>query len=207
MARNARDLFFQWLRPHYALLSVMLVCCVIQWVGDIAIVYLRFDRAAITDGEVWRLLSANFVHGTWTHLTMNLAALGMVSVLFSRQISAFRWLTSLGVASVWIGVGIWHNQADVEYYVGFSGVLHGLFIIGGLVHSRRQPFEGLGFVAIIAAKLVWEQLAGALPGSEEWAGGPVLVDAHLYGALAGLPMGLYWRWRDGLKPGITPKGS
>ena len=39
---------------------------------------------------------------------------------------------------------------------------------------------------IVAGKLAWEQFAGPLPGSESGSGGPVIVDAHLYGAVGGL---------------------
>ena len=40
-------------------------------------------------------------------------------------------------------------------------------------------------LVIFAAKLGWEQLAGPLPFTGETAGGPVIVDAHLYGAVGG----------------------
>jgi len=39
---------------------------------------------------------------------------------------------------------------------------------------------------LLGLKLAWEQLAGPLPGSEALSGGPVVVDAHLYGTSAGL---------------------
>ena len=50
----------------------------------------------------------------------------------------------------------------------------------------RSEFEGYLLAAFLAAKLVWEQLDGALPMSVSSAGGPVVVDAHLAGALGGL---------------------
>jgi len=45
--------------------------------------------------------------------------------------------------------------------------------------------ESLLLVFIIG-KLAWEQRYGPLPGSASLAGGSVLVDAHLYGAIAGV---------------------
>ena len=38
----------------------------------------------------------------------------------------------------------------------------------------------------IGSKLIWEQLAGPIPFSESTSGGPVLVEAHLYGTIGGL---------------------
>jgi len=52
-------------------------------------------------------------------------------------------------------------------------------------HKLTPILKGL-FVAALSAKLAWEQLYGSLPGSEELAGGNVVVDAHFYGAISGL---------------------
>ena len=38
---------------------------------------------------------------------------------------------------------------------------------------------------LLVGKLFWEFMNGPLPGSEEMTGGRVVVDAHLYGAMAG----------------------
>jgi len=46
-------------------------------------------------------------------------------------------------------------------------------------------------LVLVVGKLVWEQLTGALPGSESIAGGEVLVDAHLYGAIGGAVIGAW----------------
>jgi hypothetical protein len=43
--------------------------------------------------------------------------------------------------------------------------------------------------AVLVAKLIYEQCFGALPFSSVSTGGTVIVDAHLYGALAGALMG------------------
>jgi hypothetical protein len=39
--------------------------------------------------------------------------------------------------------------------------------------------------AVVVGKLLYEQLVGPLPGSESVAGGTVIVNAHLYGAVGG----------------------
>ena len=38
----------------------------------------------------------------------------------------------------------------------------------------------------IAVKLTWEQIAGEMPFSGDIVGGPVVVDAHLWGSVGGL---------------------
>jgi hypothetical protein len=51
--------------------------------------------------------------------------------------------------------------------------------------------------AILLGKLAWEQSVGALPLSGDLA---VVVDAHLYGALGGLIVGLMLWIREGRWP-------
>ena len=74
----------------------------------------------------------------------------------------------------------------VVTYVGLSGVLHGLFVSGCLMDIRNGHRDALLLFILISAKLAWEQVSGPLPGSESTAGGHVVVDAHLYGALSGV---------------------
>ena len=75
---------------------------------------------------------------------------------------------------------------DLHWYVGLSGVLHGLFIAGALRWMSRAEIEGYVLAAFLVVKLVWEQVYGALPMSVSGAGGPVVVDAHTAGAVGGL---------------------
>ena len=83
--------------------------------------------------------------------------------------------------------------------------LHGMFLAGAIlsiVSGYRAEILLLGF---IIAKLAWEQWVGPLPGSAEVAGGDVVVDAHLYGAIAGVIAALViilWR-RRGTPPSTS----
>ena len=65
------------------------------------------------------------------------------------------------------------------------GVLHGLFAGGLVLGLHRRRLESGLLLVVLVAKLAYELLAGALPGSEATAGGAVITEAHLYGAVAG----------------------
>jgi hypothetical protein len=69
--------------------------------------------------------------------------------------------------------------------VGLSGILHGYVVAGALLLAARQSRIGLGLLASVAAKVAWEQYAGPIPFTQASAGGPVVVAAHLYGAVGG----------------------
>jgi membrane associated rhomboid family serine protease len=73
-------------------------------------------------------------------------------------------------------------------------VLHGLLVAGLFAGAMQRDREAVVLSILVIAKLVWEQAVGPLPGSESTAGGAVIVDAHLYGAVGGL-LGALILWR------------
>ena len=154
---------------------------------------LRYQRELLPT-QPWRLLSGNLVHLGWSHLWLNLAGLALIQALFGAHLRLRDWWLTLVAASAAVGAGLafWHPQLD--WYVGLSGSLHGLFAAGLLLDLRRPGWSGALLALGLVVKLGWEQLHGALPGSESAAGGTVLVDAHLYGAVAGVACGALWWW-------------
>ena len=150
---------------------------------------LRFDRQAIEKGHWWLLLSGNFVHLGNSHLGMNMAGLALIVALVWTQFNAWQWLLIIVFSSICVGLGLFLFDEQIIWYVGFSGTLHGLIIAGSLADLKRYPRSAAALLVMVGAKLVWEQLAGPLPGSESVAGGNVVVNAHLYGAIAGVVIG------------------
>lgn len=146
---------------------------------------LRYQRAEILHGQLWRLLSAHLLHLGGAHLLLNLCGLGLVWALFARELSGpDGWLVLL-CSALGVSLGLLLFDPGLDWYVGLSGVLHGLFAAGALRHWRERPAEAALMLTVLAGKLLWEQLLGPLPGTSAVAGGPVVVDAHLFGALGG----------------------
>ena len=164
--------------------AIALLCVVLQGAGLVEA--LRFDRTRIAAGAWWRLLSGNFVHLGASHLAMNLAGLALVVALVWRRFGAADWALITLISSLLVGAGLYLLNPGIGWYVGFSGTLHGLLVAGSLADLRHYPRSAGVLLALLAGKLLWEQYAGALPGSEATAGGRVVVDAHLYGAVGGL---------------------
>ncbi len=165
------------------MLALALLCIALQYAGLAEA--LDYQRSLIASGHWWLLLSGNFVHLGPSHLWMNLAGLALVVALVWQHFNALQWAALILLCSVGVGVGLWFFNPGVEGYVGFSGTLHGLIIAGTLADLRVYPRSAALLLILVVGKLVWEQAAGALPGSELVAGGQVLVDAHLYGAIGG----------------------
>ena len=172
----------QW--NHVLWLFLFVTCFSLQSAG-LASTF-QFDRALIDQGQYWLLLTGHLVHLNWTHWALNMAGLVIVAVFFSLYGSILDWLFVLLFSAIAISLGLYWLHPELSWYVGLSGVLHGLFIYGAIREIRFYPFSGYILLLLLTGKLFWEYMNGALPGSEQMTGGRVLVEAHLYGAIAGL---------------------
>ncbi len=176
----------QFLELYRIPLIVALICLATAAGGDLAQEALRYDRDAIAHGQVWRLISGNFLHLSWMHLALNLAGLALVWLFFGQCFRTWQWIAIILFTSLVTGLGLLVLVPSVGWYVGLSGALHGYFTAGCVAEIRLKLREGWWMLALIAAKLAWEQTYGPMPGTAALAGGEVIVDAHLYGAIAGL---------------------
>jgi rhomboid family GlyGly-CTERM serine protease len=169
-------------RRGVALLAACLLLLLPTLAGDGGQALLRYERGALAHGEWWRLLTAHLVHLDLRHALLNAVGLALVWALFARDYSPKAWLAIVLGAVAAIDAGLWLGDSTVQWYVGSSGALHGAMAAGALAHVRKGERDGWPLLALLAAKLLYEQAIGALPfaGSD-----PVVVDAHLYGVLGG----------------------
>ncbi len=180
---------------HILWLMILLISFVLQinWVDN-----WRFNRELVEQGHVWLLFSAHIVHLNWSHWLLNMAGLAIVAFFFSSHAGLKQWLAVLFVSASIINIGLWWWMPELRYYVGLSGVLHGLFLYGALREIRFYPLSGYVLTTVLVAKLTWEFFNGALPGSEDMTGGRVLTEAHLLGAIGGVLVWLFEWGRDRL---------
>lgn len=170
--------------PHLIPFLIGLLCLSLQLVGLEEV--LRFDRENISAGHVWLLLSGNFVHLGWSHFVMNMVGLALTYLIVWPSYSDRCWVFITLFSALGVGVGLFLFSSNIFWYVGFSGVLHGLLLAGALAGMRKQTVSSLLLLIAVIGKLVWEQLYGPLPGSESTAGGRVAVDSHLFGGISGI---------------------
>lgn len=173
--------------------AIAVIAVAIMVGGLFPMLSLRYERNGILAGEVWRILTGHFVHLTWSHLLLNLGGLALIWMLFGARLSQAHWGIVIAACALGVSAGLMLLNADLHWYVGLSGLLHGMFVagaLGGLFSGYRAEWLLLGLVTV---KLAWEQAVGALPGTEALAGGGVIVDAHLYGAISGLVAALLIR--------------
>jgi rhomboid family GlyGly-CTERM serine protease len=157
---------------------------------------LRFDRGGIYEGEIWRLFTGHFVHLGAYHALMNIIGLFLIRSIFPVSIDNKNLPKAILFIAVSISLALLLGSPQLDWYLGFSGVLHGLFAFCIVVHlTPRISIDWLILVALIF-KVINEQL----PGYDanylmDYIHAPVAVDAHLYGALAGIIWGVLTRCR------------
>jgi len=174
----------------WALLAACALLLLIAGAGDAGREWLRYDRAALAHGELWRLVTAHFVHLDLHHVLLNCLGTALMWGLFARDYTPRQWAVILLVSIAAIDAGLWLWDSTLRWYVGSSGMLHGVMAAGTVAHLRRGEAEGWLLAAFLAGKLAWEHWMGALPIS---AGLPVVTEAHVYGVLGGLAAALFLR--------------
>lgn len=180
-----------WLLPA----AVFVIALLLELWGDGGRLVARYSREGIAGGEVWRLVSGHLVHLGWSHFLMNVLAFAGIWLLVGASFSLRQWLLIFLLVIAGIDIGFWLFEPQLRWYVGLSGVLHGLLLAGLLASWRSRPAESALLGALLAAKLIYEQIHGPLPGSAATAGGAVVVNAHLYGAVAGVAACALWQVR------------
>ena len=171
-------------------MAIGLALIVIQACGPDLAYHWRYERSAIATHEWWRLLTGHLVHADAGHLGWNLFGIALVWWLFANQYSLAGWITILLASTMAIDVGFLALMPELEWYVGFSGVLHGMMAAGLLAWlvGARDPLTWL-VALLFAGKLAWEHLVGPLPLAARSMDMPVIHEAHTYGALGGVLAG------------------
>ncbi len=114
---------------------------------------LRYDRAAISEGELWRFITGHLAHLGWSHLAMNVAGLCLVTYIFAPPGKVWVWSAWMFVTAMLTSAGLYFFSPQLSFYVGLSGALHGMIVIGALRWMQHGDFMGLFVLIIVVAKI------------------------------------------------------
>lgn len=148
------------------------------------------ERGKLAQGEIWRLLTSNFVHFGWAHTLMNLAAFIIFAAALTPPFSTKSLVALILFCCTAVGVGVYYLNPEYETYAGLSGAIHGFFVAGLLLNKRHHYWLNGLMIAALFGKIIIEHQSG-YQATELQSLLPVAVayDAHLYGALAGFAFG------------------
>jgi len=171
------------LRQWLPVVFISLFMLILQMLGP---ELLRYDSRLIQNAQLWRFLSGHWVHANWTHFLLNITGFALCLALTGVRWSIWQWSWRIIVLSSAISSGFYLWQPQLGWYVGFSGVLFGLFILAAVASLSEQRMMSVILLLFIGLKIILEQWSSVNITSSDLIGIPVLVDAHLYGVLSAL---------------------
>lgn len=152
---------------------------------------LTFNRSGFETAQLWRVFSAQLLHTNANHALVNIIGLAILWLLHGDYINPVRFVLIFLILSVGVSLGIYYLTPQLNSYVGLSGVLHGLFA-WGLIHDiKLKRRSGYLLLFGLLVKLAQEQFNPDNDFMSEFIQATVAVDAHLYGAVIGLALGLF----------------
>jgi len=154
---------------------------------------LQYDRQAIADGQLWRLVTGHLVHFGLEHLAWDAAVFVLLAVLCWR-LGRGVCLASLVGATLAIPAVLWILEPGLQTYRGLSGLDSALYVTAAVTLGRRLWTRGrrlsaaAAFLSVLglAAKVTYELATGqALFVDALTLGFAPVPIAHATGGLAG----------------------
>jgi len=174
--------------------SLALAAAILAAAAPAAARLLEYDRAAILRGEVWRIVTAHFVHCSTYHRIWNLLPLVAIGFLFEDALGRRFWPVLFGSCAA-VGGGLLLLEPGLDSYRGLSGALNGIWVAGALLAARNEsregrrslPFVYRGCVLLDLGKIAFEATAGTpiFTDPSALAAEPIAL-AHALGAAAGV---------------------
>ena len=183
----------EWIFPTVFILLLLILSALHSKVN----LLLRYSREEIAQGEIWRLFTDHYVHLNLNHGLMNCMGFAMGLFIMGSAYSVRRWVFSITLIGCLLSLCLYFFSPQVEWYVGFSGPLHGVLALGFLPFAFKKDFLFIAAYILLIAKVVREQMP-AFDKSHlmEIIHANVVVDAHLYGLLLGSFLAVIYFFMD-----------
>lgn len=180
--------------PLLFLAPIFAICLTFHFSGGEVQNLLVYQSSKVSGGEVWRFLSCHFVHTNNYHLWLNLAALVLLTYLLPvirTVLEGYIVLVSSGILICLLYYFIYPQNIN---YLGLSGVLHSLAIVGAMRLLSQERTLALALIVLIVSKVIYENVFGASESMAELINANVAVESHLFGVIAGSLIALGLRW-------------
>jgi len=176
------------LHPYYFVIAWIGFTAILQWLGK---GYFRYDSDITSSLEFWRLLTGHWVHLNWTHWLLNSLGFVLLVALLRIRWRISYWIKVIIIHSLLISIAMLFLNPQLNWYVGFSGALYGLFMLAAIINIKKDKLMSVLIIAIISLKIGAEQFYGSTVSTEKLLGAPVIIDAHAYGFLVGTLLGVF----------------
>ena len=151
--------------------------------------FLIYNRTAVLNGELWRLVTGQWVHFTARHFLYDAMVFGVAGWMIECSgCPNYAWLC--GLAPLAIGVGVLALEPQLEICGGLSGMATAVVVfltLWGLEKPGAWRWICLLVLVVTIAKILFEMLTGHFVFLELEDHSIVLAPtSHVVGALAAL---------------------
>lgn len=172
---------------HYsAPLGILLCVLCIGLFEHQLINVLIYDNQLIAQGEYWRLITGHFLHSNVNHLLLNGAAIILLWALHGQFYTIKSYLLLFLFCALFTSLALYQFDPNLNRYVGLSGILHGVFVYGACLDIYHREKTGYLLLVGVIIKVIHEQMFGASADLAQLIAANVAINAHLWGAIAGL---------------------
>ena len=147
---------------------------------------LEFNRELIEQGQVWRLITSQYVHANLAHLALNCAGILLIWLLHAEHTTPKTYAIHTLLLAIWCGFGIYIFCPNIYIYTGLSALLHGVIVWGAVKDISVGMKTGSLLFVGIWLKIAHEQYAGPSEQVGQLIASKVAIDAHLIGAVGGI---------------------
>ena len=152
--------------------------------------YFALERTWWSQGNYYQIVSGHFLHTNFIHLLFNLLGLLLLWALHGDDYGVASYLAKFLIVCMGISFCMYFFSDDIVWYVGLSGVIHGVFAWGCIRDLENKVFSGWLLLIGLALKVGNEQLNGAGSLMPKLIDASIAIDSHLYGAIIGLLVGI-----------------
>ena len=171
------------LKLLFTVLAVSLLSFILQfWQPQ-----LIYTREAVSQGEIWRIITSQLVHTNWPHYLLNIGSVWIFTLLFYTTINFKTFTINLFLLMIAVGVCIHLWEPRIYWYAGLSGAIYGIYLIGAYSALKANDyFVGIGTALLVIGKVCFDQWSGPLHDNAALIEARVVTEAHVYGVFSAL---------------------
>ncbi|MGF1572219.1 MAG: rhomboid family intramembrane serine protease [Sumerlaeia bacterium] len=149
----------------------------------------------VLSGQVWRLITPIFMHGSFLHLFFNVSIMWSLGRIIESRLGIVPFVVLILITALASNFGQYFIQGP--FFLGLSGVIFGFVGFAAYI-QKVNPWENLGVDSFFLKLAIgWIALGFLLAGSGIALIGNMANWAHLFGFLSGIATGVFFH--NGLK--------
>ncbi|MBF7072766.1 rhombosortase [Glaciecola sp. MH2013] len=152
--------------------------------------YFALERSWLSSGHYYQILTGHFLHTNTTHLLFNLFGVVLLWLLHGDDYRAASYLAKFSLICLSLSLLLYFFSPDIEWYVGLSGAIHGVFAWGCIQDIENKMKTGWLLLLGLLIKVLSEQTYGAGTLMQELIEANVAVDSHMFGSILGIIVGI-----------------